>query len=34
MYVRREALLSSQIEGIQCTLDDLLALELARPDVL
>jgi Fic family protein len=33
MYVRREALLSSQIEGTQCTLDDLLAFELARPDI-
>ena len=28
MYVRKEALLSSQIEGTQCTLDDILA-----PDV-
>jgi Fic family protein len=24
MYVRKEALLSSQIEGTQCTLDDIL----------
>jgi Fic family protein len=28
MYVRREAVLSSQIEGTQCTLEDLLAVEL------
>jgi Fic family protein len=28
MYVRREALLSSQIEGTDCTLDDVLAFEL------
>lgn len=28
MYVRREAVLSSQIEGTQSTLDDLLAVEL------
>ena len=28
MYVRQEALLSSQIEGTDCTLDDLLAFEL------
>ena len=28
MYVRREALLSSQIEGTDCTLDDLFAYEL------
>ncbi len=28
MYVRNEALLSSQIEGTQCTLDDVLAFEL------
>src|SRR5713101_1311622 len=28
MYVRREALLSSQIEGTECTLDDVLAVEL------
>jgi Fic family protein len=28
MYVRQEALLSSQIEGTECTLDDLLAFEL------
>lgn len=31
MYVRREALLSSQIEGIDCTLDDVLAFELSAP---
>lgn len=24
MYVRKEALISSQIEGTQCTLDDVL----------
>ncbi|HET7676978.1 MAG TPA: Fic family protein [Candidatus Limnocylindrales bacterium] len=29
MYVRREAVLSSQIEGTQSTLDDVLAFELA-----
>jgi Fic family protein len=28
MYVRQEALLSSQIEGTDCTLDDLLAYEI------
>src|SRR5215471_7634487 len=28
MYVRREAVLSSQIEGTQSTLDDVLAFEL------
>ena len=28
MYVRREALLSSQIEATDCTLDDVLAFEL------
>ncbi len=28
MYVRREAVLSSQIEGTQSTLEDLLAVEL------
>lgn len=28
MYVRKEALISSQIEGIQCTLDDVLDPEL------
>ena len=36
MYVRKEALLSSQIEGTQCTLDDVLspdAGELLRKDV-
>ena len=32
MYVRREAVLSSQIEGTQSTLEDLLAVEL-RPGV-
>lgn len=32
MYVRREAVLSSQIEGTQSTLEDLLAIE-AAPDV-
>ena len=32
MYVRQEAVLSSQIEGTQSTLDDLLAVEL-RPRV-
>ena len=32
MYVRREAVFSSQIEGTQSTLDDLLAVEL-RPKV-
>ncbi|HVB00031.1 MAG TPA: Fic family protein [Acidimicrobiales bacterium] len=31
MYVRREALLSSQIEGTDCTLDDILAFELDTP---
>lgn len=30
MYVRREAVLSSQIEGTQSTLEDLLARELDR----
>jgi Fic family protein len=30
MYVRREALLSSQIEGTDCTLDDVLAFELDK----
>ena len=35
MYVRQEALLSSQIEGTDCTLDDLLAFELnARTSVV
>src|SRR5690554_3652632 len=29
MYVRKEALMSSQIEGTQCTLDDIL-----NPDLL
>ena len=28
MYVRREALLSSQIEGTECTLDDVLSFDL------
>lgn len=28
MYVRKEAVLSSQIEGIQCTLDDVLEYEM------
>lgn len=28
MYVRKEAVLSSQIEGIQCTLDDVLEAEI------
>ena len=28
MFVRQEALLSSQIEGTQCTMDDILAFEL------
>jgi Fic family protein len=28
MYVRREAVLSSQIEGTQSTLDDILAFEI------
>jgi len=32
MYVRREAVLSSQIEGTQSTLEDLLAFELAPND--
>lgn len=31
MYVRREAVLSSQIEGTQSTLDDILAFELYAP---
>ncbi|MCP9486797.1 MAG: Fic family protein [Gaiellaceae bacterium MAG52_C11] len=31
MYVRREAVLSSQIEGTRSTLEDLLAAELERP---
>lgn len=31
MYVRREAVLSSQIEGTQSTLDDVLAFELDAP---
>src|SRR5690349_2874723 len=28
MYVRKEAVLSSQIEGIQCTLDEVLEAEI------
>jgi Fic family protein len=32
MYVRKEALLSSQIEGTQASLDDVLAYEVRRPD--
>ncbi len=32
MYVRREAVLSSQIEGTQSTLEDVLAFELAARD--
>ena len=32
MYVRREAVLSSQIEGTQSTLDDVLAFEARRAD--
>ncbi|HWL44019.1 MAG TPA: Fic family protein [Ilumatobacter sp.] len=31
MYVRREAVLSSQIEGTQSSLDDVLAFEVAAP---
>src|SRR5438105_12531431 len=27
MYIRKEALLSSQIEGIECTLDDVIVFE-------
>ena len=30
MYVRKEALISSQIEGTQCTLDDILDPEVSR----
>lgn len=35
MYVRREAVLSSQIEGTQSTLDDVLAFEIdpQRPNL-
>lgn len=31
MYVRREAVLSSQIEGTQSSLDDMLTFEVATP---
>jgi Fic family protein len=34
MYVRQEALLSSQIEGTDCTLDDLLAYEVGNGETL
>ena len=34
MYVRREAVLSSQIEGTQSSLDDLLAFEIEAPGVV
>src|SRR5665811_1097292 len=34
MYVRREAVLSSQIEGTQSTLDDLLAFEIDAPGMV
>lgn len=33
MYVRKEAVLSSQIEGIQCTLDDVLEAEIDQSGV-
>jgi Fic family protein len=33
MYVRKEAVLSSQIEGIQCTLDDVLEAEIDHAGV-
>lgn len=33
MYVRKEAVLSSQIEGIQCTLDDVLKAEIDQDGV-
>lgn len=33
MYVRKEAVLSSQIEGIQCTLDDVLEQEVSEAGV-
>lgn len=33
MYVRKEALLSSQIEGTQCTLDDVLDPSIATADM-
>ena len=32
MYVRREAVLSSQIEGTQSSLDDVLSFEVDAPD--
>lgn len=34
MYVRREAVLSSQIEGTQSSLDDLLAFEIEAPGMV
>lgn len=34
MFVRREALLSSQIEGTDCTLDDLFVVEMGQTDAL
>ena len=34
MYVRREAVLSSQIEGTQASLDDVLAFEVDAPGVM
>lgn len=34
MYVRREAVLSSQIEGTQSSLDDLLAFEIEAPGIV
>ena len=34
MCVRREAVLSSQIEGTQLSLDDLLAFEIEAPGVV
>jgi Fic family protein len=33
MYVRKEALLSSQIEGTQSSLSDLLLYETTRPGI-
>jgi len=33
MYVRKEAVLSSQIEGIQCTLDDVLEQEVSESGI-
>jgi len=33
MYVRKEAVLSSQIEGIQCTLDDVLEQEVSEAGI-